>query len=69
MACSTCVNLISYAGLTCGLVASILMFYFPPAVINYSENGKPYIDGWVENDKEPTDEEKRRAIRRIFSQG
>lgn len=48
---------LNVAGLFIGLVAAILMYYFPPRVILYTEKGEPHVT-WTSN---ATDEGKRRG--------
>jgi hypothetical protein len=44
-------SVLSAVGLFIGLVAAILMYYYPPRISLYTEKGEPY-GGWVGNPTE-----------------
>lgn len=53
---------LNVAGLFFGLLAAILMYYFPPRVLLYTEKGEPEIT-WTGN---ATDEGKRRGKHQLW---
>lgn len=61
----TCIKLLSLLGLLFGVISSALMYYFPPTVTVYTEDGDQHVN-WITGN---TSEENRRKAKRqiIFS--
>jgi len=53
---------LNVTGLFIGLVAAVLMYYFPARITLYTENGEPHIT-WISN---TTDEGKRRGKQQMW---